>query len=232
MPRQARVAPGGYYYHVLNRSAGRFTLFRSDRDFQAFHRLILEANKLNPIQILAWCVMSNHWHFVVYAEHDGQLTRFFRWLTNTHAVRWRVAHGNRGYGHVYQGRFKNFAVQDDQHLLTVIRYVERNPLTARMVKSARHWHYSSLGVRYNEKDEMRGLLSDWPIPRPRDWQDQVDEPVTAKEVERLQRSVKRGTPFGDDPWTHRVIDRLKLKHTVNAPGRQVGWRKKAGKRPK
>jgi putative transposase len=98
MPRSARVAPGGLPYHVLNRAVGRMRLFGSDGDFKAFQRVMIEAHRHHPIRILAFCVMSNHWHFVVWPETDGQMTAFFRWLTHTHAMRWRVAHRAVGYG--------------------------------------------------------------------------------------------------------------------------------------
>ena len=93
MPRTARVAPGGFVYHVLNRSVGRMHMFRKDADFEAFERVMVEAHQRQPIRVLSYCVMSNHWHFVVWPEHDGQLTDFFRRLAHTHAVRWRCRTG-------------------------------------------------------------------------------------------------------------------------------------------
>src|SRR6476661_5608670 len=144
MPRKARSAPGGWVYHVLNRSAGRTKLFRTDQDFLAFQRVMLEALDRHPIRLLAWCLMENHWHFVARPREDGQLTAFFRWLTHTHAMRWRVAHHTVGYGHLYQGRFKCFPIQTDEHFLTVCRYVERNPLTVGAVTRAQDYRWSSL----------------------------------------------------------------------------------------
>src|SRR5438093_92832 len=114
MARQPRVTPGGFVYHVLNRSAGRFKMFRSQKDFDAFHRIILETHELHPLRILSYCVMSNHWHFVVWPTEEGQVTAFFRWLAHTHAMRWRVSHHTVGYGHLYQGRLKSFPVEQDQ----------------------------------------------------------------------------------------------------------------------
>ena len=86
---------------------------------------MLQAHQRHPIPILAWCIMSNHWHFVVRPRRDGELSRFFGYLGLTHAARWQAAHNAAGMGHVYQGRFKNFMVQQDAHLLTVLRYVEQ-----------------------------------------------------------------------------------------------------------
>src|SRR6058998_898085 len=147
MPRRPRVAPGGQVYHVLNRSAGRMKMLRNDKDYAAFTALIGEALERHPMRILAYCVLSNHWHFVAWPRHDGELTAFFRWLTHTHAMRWRVAHHTVGYGHLYQGRFKSFPIETDPSVLTVCRYVERNALTAGLVKRAEDWQWSSLWAR-------------------------------------------------------------------------------------
>jgi len=128
MARHPRIAPGGLVYHVLNRSVGKMKMFKQEKDFEAFERLLLEAHQRLPLRLLSYCVMSTHWHFVVWPRADGELTAFFRWLTHTHAMRWRVAHHTVGYGHLYRGRFKSFPIERDEHLLTVCRYVERNAL--------------------------------------------------------------------------------------------------------
>jgi len=104
MPRAARKAPGGQVYHVLNRSVDRVHLFGKNADFEAFQGVMIEAHQRHPIRILSYCVLSNHWHFVVWPEAEGQVSAFFRWLAHTHAMRWRVAHRTVGYGHIYQGR--------------------------------------------------------------------------------------------------------------------------------
>ena len=66
MARKPRVAPGGWIYHILNRSVGKIKLFRRDEDFLAFERVMAEAMEKHPIRILSYCMMSNHWHFVVW----------------------------------------------------------------------------------------------------------------------------------------------------------------------
>ena len=136
MPRRARVAPGGLVYHVLNRAVAGLPLFRKEADFEAFERIMIEAQSRHPTRILAWCAMRNHWHFVVWPREEGEVTAFFRWLAHTHVMRWHVAHGTTGCGHLYQGRFKSFPVQTDEHLLTVCRHVERNALTAQLAERA------------------------------------------------------------------------------------------------
>ena len=219
------MAPGGLAYHVLNRAAGRMRLFSSDADFEAFQRVTIEAAQRHPLRILSFCVMPNHWHFVVWPEGDGQLTAFFRWLTHTHAMRWRVAHRTVGCGPLYQGRFKSFPVQSDEHLLTVSRYVERNALSAGLVPRAEEWRWGSLWARSHRDDPARSLISPWPIGPPSDWTDRVNAPLSAAEIDRVRVSLKRGRPYGDDPWVEQRVRELGLGHTVRPEGRPPKARK-------
>src|SRR5438270_7729787 len=126
MGRPLRAADGGYVYHALNRATGRHPLFQKDGDYEAFERVLAEACARVPVRLLAYCVMPNHWHLVVWPKADGDLSRFTAWLTLTHTQRWHAHHHTAGTGHLYQGRFKSFPVQEDDHLLIVCRYVERN----------------------------------------------------------------------------------------------------------
>jgi putative transposase len=220
MPRKARKAPGGYVYHVLNRSAGKMKMLRTEKDYLAMERVMAEAQELHPIKILSYCLMPTHWHFVVYPQEDGQVTSFFRWLAHTHAMRWRVAHRTVGYGHLYQGRFKSFVIQRDEHLLSVLRYVERNALSAGLVERAEDWRWGSLWKRENEgANGAVKLLSDWPVDRPRDWVQQVNRAMTEKELERIRLSVRRDRPLGSEAWVAKTVKQLHLEHTVRAEGR-------------
>jgi putative transposase len=194
-------------------------MFRRDTDFDAFDRVMIEAYQRNPIRILSYCVLSNHWHFVVWPEEDGQVTDFFRWLAHTHAMRWRVSHRTVGYGHLYQGRFKSFPIQTDEHLLTVLRYVERNPLSAGLVERAQLWRWGSLWSRVHGKREIKAILSPWPVERPTNWTARVNTPLTAKEVQRVLVSLKRGRPFGGDDWVWRTVKELRLENTIRPEGR-------------
>ncbi len=219
MARKARVAPGGLVYHVLNRDGARLPPFRKEADFEAFERVMVEAQERHPTRILAWCLMRNHWHFVLWPKEDEELTAFVRWLSHTHVMRWHVAHGTVGGGHLYQGRFKSFPVQRDSHFLTVCRYVERNARTAGVVKRAEDWQFGSLWVREHGRDKLRALLSGWPVDRPRDWVRQVNEPLTEKEREAIQAGIARGRPYGDDGWRRRTVGTLGLEHTMRPEGR-------------
>jgi putative transposase len=206
-------------YHVLNRSVAGLPLFRKERDYEAFERILVEAHERHPTRLLAWCVMRNHWHFVVWPRAKGELTAHFRWLAHTHAMRWHVAHNTVGRGHLYQGRFKSFPVEEDEHFLMVCRYVERNALAAQLVERAEDWRWGSLWARRHGHKELKALLSDWPIARPRDWVRWVNKPLTEKEAAGLRTSIARNRPFGNEAWQKKLAKRLGLLHTLRGEGR-------------
>jgi putative transposase len=225
MPRQARNAPGGLVYHVLNRANGRLRLFKKEEDFLAFERVLKLAHEQVPIRILSWCMMSNHWHLVLWPREDGELTAFMRKLTQTHAQRWKTAHNAVGHGHLYQGRFKSFPVQEDDHLLSLLRYVDRNPLRAGIVKKAHDWRWGSYHVRRKRRHDLSGILSDGPIDLPADWPRWVHEPQSKEQETSMSEHITRGRPLGAAQWTSETAQRLGLEHSLRPPGRPRGWRK-------
>jgi len=194
-------------------------LFDKHRDYEAFEETIAETLAKIPLRVCSYCVMPNHWHFVVWPEADGELAPFFQRLTVTHATRWTRAKRRLGYGHVYQGRFKSFPIEADEHFYQVLRYVERNPLRAGLVRRAVDWRWGSLWIRERGTAEQRGWLSAWPVPRPRHWRDQVNAAQTDAELDALRRSAQRGAPYGSETWTGITAKQLGLQSTLRSPGR-------------
>lgn len=219
MGRPARLALGGYAYHALNRANARMRIFDTDDDYDAFEVLLEEACRRLPMRVLAYCVMPNHWHLVLRPHHDGDLSAFLGWLTLTHTQRWHAHHGTTGSGHVYQGRFRSFVIQNDEHLLTVCRYVERNALRGGLVTRAEAWRWCSLWRRRFGDVEARALLASWPVEEPRNWVTLVNRPQSDGELAALRRSVNRGRPFGSDYWIARTVNRFDLASTMRRPGR-------------
>ena len=219
MPRTARSAPGKMVYHVLNRGVGKNPLFFSDDDYLAFERVIADTLEKRPMRILSYCLMPNHWHFVLWPEKDGDLAGFMQRLTVTHVTRWQKNHNRVGYGHVYQSRFKSFPVETDEYFYQVNRYVERNALRCNLVDRAEDWPFGSLWIRQQGTVDDRALLSPWPLPRPRQWLQYVNEPETEAEISALRRSTVRGTPYGSPDWVARTARKLGLGSTLRNPGR-------------
>jgi putative transposase len=215
---------GGIVYHVINRRVGGGVLFEKEGDYLAFEKVLEEACGRWPgVRMLAYCLMPTHWHLVVWPRREGELSRFMQWVTVTHMRRWHAHRGSAGTGPVYQGRFKSFPIEEDEHLLVVCRYVERNALRAGKVKRAEEWKWGSLYER-GKKEWLVGL-KDWPTVVRGDWAGWVNRAQTAEEEEALRKSVNRGTPFGEVEWQRRMAKRLKLESSLRDP-----WRPKKSRR--
>lgn len=219
MPRPPRCCPGGAVFHVLNRGNQRRTLFSNSPDYEAFLRVVREALLIVPLRILAYCLMPNHWHFVLWPELDDQVSAFMHQATSTHVRRWQKAHHCEGEGHVYQGPFKSFPVESDEHLYTVCRYVERNAARAGLVERAEDWTWGSAWARLHPEHPLALPLCEWPIARPADWLTRVNQPLTGAEIAALRRSTERGRPFGSDRWQEETAKQLGLTGALRSPGR-------------
>jgi putative transposase len=194
-------------------------LFDKPGDYAAFEQVLVETLALKPMRLLAYCVMPNHWHMVLWPREDGHLGAFMQRLSITHARRWQEHRRKVGTGHIYQGRYKSFPVQRDEHFLTVCRYVERNPLRAGLVAKAQEWQWSSLWRRRQKDAKLREILTDWPVDRPARWVSRVNAAQTDEELEQLRLCVSRGRPFGGPVWTKRTINRLGLESSIRPRGR-------------
>jgi putative transposase len=172
-----------------------------------------------PMRICAFCLMPNHWHLLVWPEHDGELATFMQRLTITHVRRWQEHRHYVGLGHVYQGRYKSFPVEEDEHFLAVARYVERNALRANLVLRAEEWRWSSLWRRFLGGLEEKAILAAWPLSVPGDWLERVNRADNEKELEALRRSVQRGRPYGASDWQRRITKRLGLESAYRPTGR-------------
>jgi putative transposase len=219
MPRPPRADEAGGLYHALNRGNARTDIFRKDADFEAFERILSEGLERYDVQLLAYQLLNNHWHFVLRPNLDGEMSRFMRWVTATHTMRYHAHYHSSGEGHVYQGRFKSFPVQDDEHFLTVCRYVERNALRAKLVKRAEDWRWGSLWRWVQKREPEPALLSPWPISRSPGWVERVNTPLTASELTAIRTCAKRCSPFGEATWVESSVKRLGLESTLRLRGR-------------
>ena len=219
MPRPPRADEGGGLYHALNRGNARAAIFRKDADYEAFERILGEGLERYAVGLFALQLMPNHWHMVLRPNQDGEMSRFLRWVTATHTMRYHAHYHSSGEGHVYQGRFKSFPIQDDGHFLTVCRYVERNALRAALVKRAELWRWGSLWRWLQTTEPAPRLLSSWPVPRLPGWVARVNEPLTDRELAAIRKSTQRGSPLGDPSWIESSAQRLGLESTLRPRGR-------------
>ena len=221
MPRTARASAANVCYHVLNRGNARATVFHDDGDYQAFVTLIGAACERLPLRVVGYCLMPNHFHLVLWPHGDGDLSRWMQWLSTAHVRRYhRHYHGS---GHVWQGRFKAFPIEEDEHLRIVLRYVERNPLRAGLVVRAEDWAWSSL--RWWSDLRPPSFLHPGPAPRGQGWVEAVNAPMFETELSRVRHALRRGAPFGSESWARRTADQSGLAASLNlwtaSEGRKV-----------
>jgi putative transposase len=219
MGRAPRIDLGGYVYHIINRANGRQTLFHDAKDYVFFEKILTEAVEIFDLPLLAYTVMPNHFHFVFFPTQDGVIGQFMQWFTLTHTKRYHVQKKTTGSGHLYQGRYKSFLVQNDNHVLQLIRYVERNPLRANLVRDPLAWKYSSLYRRYKGTEKEQKILGAWPIGEPNNYLERLTIPESEDELEALRRSVNKSTPFGNDDWMLDMVEKLDLFSTTRDGGR-------------
>jgi putative transposase len=216
MPRSARVAPGGYCYHVLNRGNNRARVFHDTPDYQNLIDLMRKACDRISMRVIAYCLMPNHFHLVVWPYDDGDLSKWMQLTLTGHVRKYQTRHLSNG--HIWQGRFKAFAIEDDDHLLTVIRYVERNPLRAGLVDCVTSWKWSSLAGLAEPK--TGAWLHDGPVERPDDWIAVVQQSHTEAELAAVRRSIDRDLPFGSAAWTSTTAERLGMGLKLHEPGQR------------
>lgn len=217
MSRPKRITLGGYVYHVLNRANGRLKIFKKDGDFKAFEKIIAQGLDRFDMRVCGYCIMSNHWHLLLWPVEDGSLSDFMRWITLTHTQRYHASHGTTGIGHLYQGRFKSFPVQDEAYYYTVMRYIESNPVRAEIVTKAEDWSWSSFTVRQGY--ECPFDLSNGPVDLPSNWNKLIDEPIGEKELDKLNYSIKRGAPLGHSGWAKETALKMGLESSLRPRGR-------------
>ena len=188
MARKLRNDVACNYYHCMNRANARLKINFEEADYELFMRTLKEAQEIFEIDILAFVVMNNHFHLVIYTKFDGQMSRFMKWLTETHTKRWHDSKNTVGTGHLYQGRYKSVLIKDQIQLEIVLRYVERNPLTAGLVKNVLDWKYSSLYQRYGKtRNKYEIKLSKWPHEEARDYLENLAKPLSSKEIEASKK---------------------------------------------
>ena len=212
-----RITKGGLAYHVLNRANGKLRIFKKDLDFVAFENILAEGIERFNMRLCGYCIMSNHWHMLLWPASDEALPSFMHWITATHAKRWHAAHGTTGMGHLYQNRYKSFPIQHNSHYLRTMRYIEANPCRAGLAQTPADWQWSSFTQRLNAQKPFD--LHPGPLQIPQNWPDIVSTVLPQKELAELANCIKRGCPYGQEEWTTKTVAELNLESTLRKRGR-------------
>jgi putative transposase len=219
-------------FHVLNRSGGPLKLFNNDKEFAAFDEAIARTLASCPMRICAYTLMPDHWHFLLWPEHKGDLSAFLQKLTITHVRNWQENRDRVGLGNVYQGRYRSFPVEagsseggpssaggESEYFYGVARYIEQNSLRTGLVKKADEWRWCSLWRRVHGTAAERKVLGAWPVKMPPNWRKLANTLQNADELGAVRQSVRRGRPYGSDNWAIPTAARLGLESSFRPRGR-------------
>jgi putative transposase len=188
MGRAPRLDIPGMLYHVVNRAAERRRIFQESRDYAAFLAILAAARTKFPVELLAYCLMPNHWHLVLRPLEARALSAYMHWVTARHACQHRFTTGTAGCGHVYQGRFRSSLVARESYYWNVLRYVEANPVRANLVTRAEEWTWGSLFERQHSGGSV-SLLAAPPIALPANWCDIVNREIDSVDLAQLRESL-------------------------------------------
>jgi putative transposase len=223
MPRPLRPIDEGLIYHVIDRGNNRQNVFHKPGDFEAFLGAIADLKQRKPFDLYGYCLLNNHFHLLL-RPRGVPISRIMQSLLVSHTQRYHKHH--RSGGHVWQGRFKSPVIQNDEHLLTVLRYIEANPLRARIVKRAEGYRWSSYRAHgLGEPDQLIDKLtnyeelSPYAAVRQRVWQRMVHQVMKEETLAAIRRSSATGLPFGKEAWVSRLAKKLDLDLTIRPRGR-------------
>jgi putative transposase len=210
-------------YHVINRGNNGQPVFHGEGDYVAFLKAVADLQERKPFDLYGYCLMSNHIHLLL-RPREGTISRIVQSLLVSHTQRYHRFHHSGG--HVWQGRFKSPVIQDDDHLLTVLRYIEANPLRARMVEHAGEYRWSSFACHGNGRADILlaptvpyEALAARAAARQRRWSAYVHQTPDENELAAIRRSSETGLPYGERSWVDRLCRRLKLDLTIRPRGR-------------
>ena len=215
MPRIARGLADNQIYHIINRGNRREAVFHDNYDYEKFLKLLIESKEKYAIKIYAYCLMPNHFHLVIYTKYADSLSQGMHWISSS-----SVRYYNKRYnisGHLWQGRYKSFIVQEDSYLLVLLKYVEANPKRARIVKDCIDYKYSSANNRIKNNENL--ITDEIPILLPDDWYGYINSDEKITDIESIRNCINRQAPLGDKNWKYMVSKKYNLESTINPRGR-------------
>lgn len=204
MPRRIRDFVPGYSYHLTQRGNRKSTIFIDDTDRRVYMKLLAENCIAEKVRLWAYSLMDNHVHHIAVPDGERSLSRAFQRIHGSFALYFNTRHCKSG--HLWQGRFKA-CVLDEAHLWNAVRYVERNPVRAGLVKRAEDYRWSSAAAHCGLREDKvlaPGLpLADL-IP---DWSAWLSEPEKDEDLEFIREKTNTGRPCADEEFA-RELERV------------------------
>jgi putative transposase len=195
MPRIARVVGIGLPHHITQRGNYGQDVFAGDADYLKYSQWLQEYSTRYGLSILAYCLMQNHVHFIAIPNREDSLSRTFNSTHMRYAQYFNKKMG--GKGHLWQGRFYS-CILDEPHFIAALRYVERNPVRAKLVEKAWDWKWSSAAFHINGgytaiKLEDISKFMDMPLGL---WKKYIDSQEDEKFTESIRKHTLTGRPLG------------------------------------
>jgi len=193
MPRITRAVAVGYPHHITQRGNYRQEVFESDEDYIRYLEWLKLCSRKYLLKIWAYCLMGNHVHFIAVPMSPDSLAKTFNTLYMRYSQHFNTR--DKATGHLWQGRFVS-CVLDESHLYAGIRYVENNPVRARIVKKAEEYQWSS--ARGHVKEKTDPVLSEdcYIVEKIKDWSAYLKEKEESFPVDEIRQNTKTGRPCG------------------------------------
>lgn len=218
MARIARVVVPGYPHHVTQRGNRRQLTFFCNNDYAVYRSLVADACREYGTEVWAYCLMPNHVHLVLVPQHEDGLRGA---LGDAHRRYTRHINAREGWrGHLWQERFHSFPM-DERYLLATVRYVERNPVAARLCLRPEQWPWSSAKAHLAAADDELVCVQPM-LDRVNDWLGYLDQPVSAPELENLRKYTRTGRPLGEAGHIDHIERLLKRPLRLKKPGPKTG----------
>lgn len=219
MPRIARVVAIGYPHHITQRGNYFQNIFSDDTDREKYLSLIKAESKQYALKVLAYCLMSNHVHFITVPEREDSMGKVFKYANMKYSQYYNSKMKVRG--HLFQGRFFS-SVMDERHTIACARYVERNPVRAKMVKEPWDWKWSSAMVHCGIEEQdglgVRDLfeyIDEW-----RDnWREFIRGSDNPEEIKEIREQTRKGRPLGGYDFVKKLEMKLDRFLTLKPGGR-------------
>jgi len=229
MTRIARVVVPGLPHHVTQRGVRSVRIFTDSADREFYLSLVAEQAARHGVEFLAWCLMTNHVHLIAVPKREDSLARCFGEAHKRYTRERNFREGVRGW--LFQGRFGSYPVQRDAHLLAVARYVELNPVKARLVTEAGEYEWSSARAHLDRRHadplgcdrDLLGLVDDWA--------ELLGEGVKSAEAQQIEKRLSTGRPWGSERFVQGIEKRLRRELASPGPGWPKGV-KRVGRRGK
>jgi len=218
MPRSARIVAPGYFYHITQRGNNRQVIFCDDVDRMWYLKIVEHYSVRVGVEVFAFCLMNNHVHFVARPDTVDGLARTFRCAHMRYAQYFNKKY--RRSGHVWQGRYFS-CLLDEGYLATVVKYVERNPVRAKLVKKAWDWIWSSAGYHVGADQSQMKLADITEYITVASWRQFLDKADDSVAIDGIRESTRVGNVLANSKALVALEKSLDRKLQKRRPGRPL-----------